>query len=167
MKSIKDKILEANESKDKNWSQIRKGDTIYYLECYNSDKNYKIEVATVDRNFYHETMYLSDGYRISEHYELEFTRKTKNKKGSACIWKKDWDKKILIDTLFSDENTIFHYISTDRELLNEFQEKLIDEDIKELEKEIEKFKIKYEAEKQKLEEKMNALIQKKLDKYED
>ena len=167
MKSISDIISEANESKDKNWSQIRKGKNFYYLECYNSDKNYKIEVATVDENFYHETIYLSSGYRISEHYELGFTRKTKNKKGSACIWKKDWDKKILIDTLFSDDNTIFHYISTDRELLNEIQEKINDEDIKELEKEIKKFKTKYEAEKQKLEEQMNALIQKKLDKYED
>ena len=112
-------------------------------------------------------MYLSTGYKVPEHYSLDFTRKTKNKKGSACIWKKDWDKKILIDTLFSDENTIFHYISTDRELLNEFQENLNDNDIKELEKEIEKFKTKYEAEKQKLEEQMNELIQKKINKYED
>ena len=48
MKTLKDKIFEANESKDKTFKQIRKGDTIYYLDVYDWDKNYKIEVCTVD-----------------------------------------------------------------------------------------------------------------------
>jgi hypothetical protein len=166
MKDIKNYICEANESKDKTWKQIRKGDTIYYLECYNSDKNHKIEVATVESNYWHEAMYLSEGYMVPEHYQLEFVRKSKNKKGSAIIWKRDWENKILCDSLMSD-GTIFHYISTDRELLAEFQEKLVDEDIKKLEQEIENFREEFESKRKKLQDKMNALIAKKIEKYED
>ena len=65
------------------------------------------------------------------------------------------------------DGTVFHYISTDRELLAEFQEKLVDDDVKKVEKEIEKFTIQYESKKKELEDKMNALIAKKLEKYED
>lgn len=165
MKSIKQIIIEANESKDKTWKQIRKGDTIYYLECYNSDKNHKIEVATVTSNFYYEPMNLGDGYRVRDNYTLKFNRKSKNIEGSAVIWKEDWEKKILCST--SMDGTVFHYISTDRELLAEFQENLVDDDVKKVEKEIEKFTIQYESKKKELEDKMNALIAKKLEKYED
>lgn len=165
MRSIKQVITESNESKDKTWKQIRKGDTIYYLECYNSDKNHKIEVATVTENYFKETIYLSGGYNVPNHYELKFTRKSKNKEGSAVIWERDWEKKIICDGL--QDGTIFHYISTDRELLAELQEKLVDDDIQELEKEIEKFQSQFEAKKKELEDKMNALIAKKLEKYED
>ena len=165
MKSIKQVITESNESKDKTWKQIRKGDTIYYLECYNSDKNHKIEVATVTKSMYYETMYLGGDYRVPENYTIEFIRKSKNKEVSAVIWKEDWDKKVLCST--SMDGTVFHYISTDRELLAEFQEKLVDDDVKKMEKEIEKFTIQYESKKKELEDKMNALIAKKLEKYED
>ena len=165
MKDINKYIVEANESKDKTWKQIRKGDTIYYLECYNSDKNHKIEVATVTNNWYMESHYLSGGYKVPEHYELMFTRKSKNKEGSAVIWERDWNKKIICDGL--QDGTIFHYISTDRELLAELQEKLIDDDVQKLEQEIAKFQSQFEAQKKKLEDQMNALIAKKLEKYED
>lgn len=166
MKGIKNYICEANESKDKTWKQIRKGDTIYYLECYNSDKNHKIEVATVESNYWCETMYLSGGEYIPEHYSLQYVRKTKNKKGSKVIWKENWDKKIICDSSL-DGDTVFHYIATDRELLAELQEKLIDEDVKKLEDEISKFQSEFEAKKKTMEDKMNALIAKKIEKYED
>ena len=132
MKNLKDKIFEANESKDKTFKQIRKGDTIYYLDVYNSDRNHKIEVCTV----------------------------------TCFIYKKDFEKKLYIDTSFGGD-TVFHYVATDRELLNDFQEEVIDKDVKELEKEMEKIMAKYESEKAKIQEKIDNLIQKKLEKYED
>ena len=82
MKNLKDKIFEANESKDKTFKQIRKGDTIYYLDVYNSDRNHKIEVCTVDGVYYHEPMTIS-GYTTSEAWEIKFTRKNKNKNGNS------------------------------------------------------------------------------------
>ena len=166
MKTLKDKIFEANESKDKTFKQIRKGDTIYYLDVYNSDRNHKIEVCTVDGVYYHEPMSIN-GYTTSEAWEIKFTRKNKNKNGTCYIFKKDIEKKLYIDVCGFGNDTIFYYVATDRELLNDFQENLVDNDIKELEKEIEKILTKYEVEKQKLEEQMNELIQKKINKYED
>lgn len=166
MKTLKAKIFEANESKDKTFKQIRKGDTIYYLDVYNSDRNHKIEVCTVDGVYYHEPMTIS-GYTTSEAWEIKFTRKNKNKNGTCCIFKKDIEKKLYIDVCGFGNDTIFYYVATDRELLNDFQEEIIDKDVKDLEKEIEKILAKYEAEKQKLEEQMNELIQKKINKYED
>ena len=74
MKTLKDKIFEANESKDKTFKQIRKGDTIYYLDVYDWDKNYKIEVCTVDAIYYHESTSLG-GYTTNEMWEIKFTRK--------------------------------------------------------------------------------------------
>ena len=119
MKSLKDIIFEANESKDKTFKQIRKGDTIYYLDVYNSDRNHKIEVCTVDAVYYHEPMSVG-GYTTSESWEIKFTRKTKNENGTCVIYKKDIEKKLYIDTSFSGD-TVFHYVATDRELLNDFQ----------------------------------------------
>ena len=165
MKNLVDKILEANEYKDKTFKQIRKGDTIYYLDIYNSDRNHKIEVCTVDAVYYHEPMTIN-GYTTEETWEIKFTRKNKNKNGTCCISKKDIEKKLYIDTSFSGD-TIFHYVATDRELLNDFQEEIIDKDVKELEKEMEKIVAKYESEKAKVQEKIDNLLQKKLEKYED
>lgn len=165
MKSLKDKIFEANESKDKTFKQIKKGDTIYYLDAYNSDKNHKIEVCTVDAIYYHEPMYVG-GYATSEAWEIKFTRKNKNKNGTCIIDKKYFDKKLYINTGFSDD-TVFHYVATDRELLDNFQEEIIDKDIKQLENEMKKIVAKYESEKQKIQEKIDDLLQKKLEKYED
>ena len=88
MKTLKDKIFEANESKDKTFKQIRKGDTIYYLDVYNYDKNYKIEVCTVDAVYYHEPTSLG-GYTISDMWEIKFTSKNKNKNGSCFIYRKE------------------------------------------------------------------------------
>jgi len=165
MKSITNKILEANESKDKTFKQIRKGDTIYYLDVYNSDRNHKIEVCTVDGVYYHEPMSLGS-YTTEETWEIKFTRKNKNTNRSFFIHRKDFDKKLYIDTSFKGD-TIFHYVATDRELLNNFQEEIIDKDIKELEKEMEKIVAKYESEKAKIQEKIDNLLEKKLEKYED
>lgn len=165
MKNLRDKIFEANESKDKTFKQIRKGDTIYYLDVFNSDRNHKIEVCTVDAVYYHEPMTIN-GYTTSETWEIMFTRKNKNKNGTCIIYKKDFEKKLYIDVSFSGD-TIFHYVATDRELLNNFQEEIIDKDTKELEKEMEKIVAKYESEKAKIQEKINNLLQKKLEKYED
>ena len=165
MKSLKDIIFEANESKDKTFKQIRKGDTIYYLDVYNSDRNHKIEVCTVDAVYYHEPMSVG-GYTTSESWEIKFTRKSKNKNGTCIIYKKDIEKKLYIDTSFSGD-TVFHSVATDRELLNDFQEEIIDKDVKELEKEMEKILAKYESEKAKIQEKIDALLNKKLEKYED
>ena len=128
MKTLKDKIFEANESKDKTFKQIRKGDTIYYLDVYNSDRNHKIEVCTVDGVYYHEPMTIS-GYTTSEAWEIKFTRKNKNKNGTCYIYKKDIEKKLYIDVCGFGNDTIFHYVATDRELLNDFQENLVDNDI--------------------------------------
>ena len=165
MKNLKDKIFEANESKDKTFKQIRKGDTIYYLDVYNSDRNHKIEVCTVDTIYYHEPMTIN-GYTSSEMWEIKFTRKNKNKNGTCFIYKKDFEKKLYIDTSFSGD-TVFHYVATDRELLNDFQEEVIDKDVKDFEKEMEKILAKYESEKAKIQEKIDNLLQKKLEKYED
>ena len=165
MKNLRDKIFEANESKDKTFKQIRKGDTIYYLDVFNSDRNHKIEVCTVDAVYYHEPMTIN-GYTTSETWEIMFTRKNKNKNGTCIIYKKDFEKKLYIDVSFSGD-TIFHYVATDRELLNDFQEEIIDKDTKELEKVMEKIVAKYESEKAKIQEKINNLLQKKLEKYED
>ena len=165
MKTLKDKIFEANESKDKTFKQIRKGDTIYYLDVYNYDKNYKIEVCTVDAVYYHEPTSLG-GYTISEMWEIKFTRKNKNKNGSCFIYRKDFEKKLCIDTSFSGD-TVFHYVATDRELLNDFQEEVVDKDVKKLEKEMEKILVKYESEKAVIQEKIDNLLKKKLEKYED
>ena len=165
MKTLKDKIFEANESKDKTFKQIRKGDTIYYLDVYNYDKNYKIEVCTVDAVYYHEPTSLG-GYTISEMWEIKFTRKNKNKNGSCFIYRKDFEKKLCIDTSFS-RDTVFHYVATDRELLNDFQEEMVDKDVKKLEKEMEKILVKYESEKAIIQEKIDNLLKKKLEKYED
>ena len=165
MKSLKDIIFEANESKDKTFKQIRKGDTIYYLDVYNSDRNHKIEVCTVDAVYYHEPMSVG-GFTTSESWEIKFTRKNKNKNGTCVIYKKDIEKKLYIDTSFSGD-TVFHYVATDRELLNDFQEEIIDKDVKELENEMEKILAKYESEKAKIQEKIDALLNKKLEKYED
>lgn len=165
MKTLKDKIFEANESKDKTFKQIRKGDTIYYLDVYNMDKNYKIEVCTVDGVYYHESMSFG-GYTINEMWEIKFTRKNKNKNGSCFIYRKDFEKKLCIDTSLSG-NTVFHYVSTDRELLNDFQEEMVDKDVKKLEKEMEKILVKYESEKAVIQEKIDNLLKKKLEKYED
>ena len=165
MKTLKDKIFEANESKDKTFKQIRKGDTIYYLDVYNYDKNYKIEVCTVDAVYYHEPTSLG-GYTISEMWEIKFTRKNKNKNGSCFIYRKDFEKKLCIDTSFS-RDTVFHYVATDRELLNDFQEEMVDKDVKKLEKEMEKILAKYESEKAVIQEKIDNLLKKKLEKYED
>ena len=165
MKTLKDKIFEANESKDKTFKQIRKGDTIYYLDVYNYDKNYKIEVCTVDAVYYHEPTSLG-GYTISEMWEIKFTRKNKNKNGSCFIYRKDFEKKLCIDTSFS-RDTVFHYVATDRELLNDFQEEMVDKDVKKLEKEMEKILVKYESEKAVIQEKIDNLLKKKLEKYED
>ena len=165
MKSLKDIIFEANESKDKTFKQIRKGDTIYYLDAYNSDRNHKIEVCTVDAVYYHEPMSVG-GYTTSESWEIKFTRKNKNKNGTCIIYKKDIEKKLYIDIGFTGD-TIFHYVATDRELLNDFQEEIIDKDVKELENEMEKILVKYESEKAKIQEKIDALLSKKLEKYED
>ena len=82
------------------------------------------------------------------------------------IYKKDIEKKLYIDTSFSGD-TVFHYVATDRELLNNFQEEIIDKDVKELENEMEKILAKYESEKAKIQEKIDALLSKKLEKYED
>ena len=165
MKNLKDKIFEANESKDKTFKQIRKGDTIYYLDVFNSDRNHKIEVCTVDATYYHEPMSMGS-YTTEEAWEIKFTRKNKNKIGTCYIYKKDIEKKLYIDTSFKGD-TVFHYVSTDRELLNNFQEEVIDKDVKELEKEMEKIMAKYESEKAKIQEKIDNLLQKKLEKYED
>ena len=165
MKTLKDKIFEANESKDKTFKQIRKGDTIYYLDVYNYDKNYKIEVCTVDAVYYHESTSLG-GYTIGEMWEIKFTRKNKNKNGSCFIYRKDFEKKLCIDTSLSGD-TVFHYVSTDRELLNDFQEEMVDKDVKKLEKEMEKILAKYESEKAVIQEKIDNLLKKKLEKYED
>ena len=165
MKSLKDIIFEANESKDKTFKQIRKGDTIYYLDVYNSDRNHKIEVCTVDAVYYHEPMSVG-GYTTSESWEIKFTRKTKNENGTCIIYKKDIEKKLYVDIGFSGD-TIFHYVATDRELLNDFQEEIIDKDVKELEKEMEKILAKYESEKAVIQEKIDNLLKKKLEKYED
>ena len=165
MKTLKDKFFEANESKDKTFKQIRKGDTIYYLDVYNYDKNYKIEVCTVDAVYYHEPTSLG-GYTISEMWEIKFTRKNKNKNGSCFIYRKDFEKKLCIDTSFS-RDTVFHYVATDRELLNDFQEEMVDKDVKKLEKEMEKILAKYESEKAVIQEKIDNLLKKKLEKYED
>lgn len=165
MKNLKDKIFEANESKDKTFKQIRKGDTIYYLDVYNWDKNYKIEVCTVDAVYYHEPTPLG-GYTTSEMWEIKFTRKNKNKNGSCFIYRKDFEKKLCIDTSFS-RDTVFHYVATDRELLNDFQEEVVDKDVKKLEKEMEKILVKYESEKAVIQEKIDNLLKKKLEKYED
>lgn len=165
MKTLKDKIFEANESKDKTFKQIRKGDTIYYLDIYNDDRNHKIEVCTVDGVYYHEPMTIN-GYTIPESWEIKFTRKNKNKIGTCIIYKKDFEKKLYIDVSFNG-NIIFHYVATDRELLNDFQEEIIDKDVKDLEKEMEKIVAKYESEKAKIQEKIDDLLQKKLEKYED
>ena len=165
MKTLKDKIFEANESKDKTFKQIRKGDTIYYLDVYNYDKNYKIEVCTVDAVYYHEPTSLG-GYTISEMWEIKFTRKNKNKNGSCFIYRKDFEKKLCIDTNISGD-TVFHYVATDRELLNDFQEEVVDKDVKQLEKEMEKILVKYESEKAVIQEKIDNLLKKKLEKYED
>lgn len=165
MKNLKDRIYEANESKDKTFKQIRKGDTIYYLDVFNSDRNHKIEVCIVDAVYYHEPMTIN-GYTTEETWEIKFTRKNKNKNGTCIIYNKDIEKKLYIDTSFSGD-TIFHYVATDRELLNDFQEEIIDKDAKELEKEMEKIVAKYESEKAKIQEKINNLLQKKLEKYED
>ena len=162
MKNLRDKIFEANESKDKTFKQIRKGDTIYYLDVFNSDRNHKIEVCTVDAVYYHEPMTIN-GYTTSETWEIKFTRKNKNKNGTCIIYKKDFEQKLYIDVSFSGD-TIFHYVATDRELLNDFQEEIIDKDTKELEKEMEKIVAKYESEKSKIQEKINNLLQKKLEK---
>lgn len=165
MKTLKDKIFEANESKDKTFKQIRKGDTIYYLDVYNYDKNYKIEVCTVDAVYYHEPTSLGD-YTISEMWEIKFTRKNKNKNGSCFIYRKDFEKKLCIYTSISGD-TVFHYVATDRELLNDFQEEVVDKDVKQLEKEMEKILVKYESEKAVIQEKIDNLLKKKLEKYED
>lgn len=165
MKTLKDKIFEANESKDKTFKQIRKGDTIYYLDVYNLDKNYKIEVCTVDAVYYHESMSLG-GYTTNEMWEIKFTRKNKHKNGSCFIYRKDFEKKLCIDTSFS-RDTVFHYVATDRELLNDFQEEVVDKDVKKLEKEMEKILVKYESEKAIIQEKIDNLLKKKLEKYED
>ena len=163
MKNLKDKIFEANESKDKTFKQIRKGDTIYYLDMYNSDRNHKIEVCTVDAVYYHEPMSFGS-YITEETWEIKFTRKNKN--GSCFVYKKDFEKKLYIDTSFKGD-TIFHYVATDRELLNDFQKEIIGKDVKELEKEMEKIMAKYESEKAKIQEKIDNLLKKKLEKYED
>lgn len=165
MKNLRDKIFESNESKDKTFKQLRKGDTIYYLDAYDSDRNHKIEVCTVDAVYYHEPMSMGS-YTTSEIWEIKFIRKNKNKTGTFFIYKKDFDKKINIDTSFNGD-TIFQYVSTDRELLNDFQEEIIDKDVKELEQEMEKIMAKYESEKAKVQEKINNLLQKKMEKYED
>lgn len=170
MKDLKDKIYEANESKDKTFKQLRKGDKIYYLEMFNSDKNHKIEVCTVISNYFYEPMSLSGGYKVPENYTLKFTRENKKKDGSAVIWKRDWDNKLYVSLSGFEgdkDRHPYHYISTDRELLVEFQENLVDQDIQEVQKEIEKLQSEYEGKKQKLDDKINALVQKKIDKYED
>jgi len=166
MKSLKDKIFEANESKDKTFKQIRKGDTLYYLDVYNSDRNHKIEVCSVDGVYYHEPMSLGS-YTTEEMWEIKFTRKNKNKNGSCFIYRKDFEKKLYINICGFGDDTVFHYVATDRELLNDFQEEIIDKDVKELEKEMEKIMAKYESEKAKIQEKIDNLLQKKLEKYED
>lgn len=165
MKTLKDKIFEANESKDKTFKQIRKGDTIYYLDVYDWDKNYKIEVCTVDGIYYHESTSLG-GYTTNEMWEIKFTRKNKRKNGSCFIYRKDFEKKLCIDTSLSGD-TVFHYVATDRELLNDFQEEVVDKDVKKLEKEMEKILVKYESEKAVIQEKIDNLLKKKLEKYED
>lgn len=171
MKNISEYIInEANESKDKTFKELRKGDKIYYLEIFNSDKNHKIEVCTVTANYFCEPSSLGGGYRIPENYTLKFTRENKNKNGSAVIWKRDWDSKLYVDLSGFEgdkDRHPYHYISTDRELLDKFQEELIDQDVKEIQNEIEKLQSEYEAKKQKLDDKINDLIQKKLNKYED
>ena len=107
-----------------------------------------------------------NGYTSSEMWEIKFTRKNKNKNGTCFIYKKDFEKKLYIDTSFSGD-TVFHYVATDRELLNEYKEEIIDKDVKDLEKEMEKIMAKYESEKAKIQEKIDNLLQKKLEKYED
>lgn len=58
-------------------------------------------------------------------------------------------------------------MATDRELLNDFQEEVVDKDVKQLEKEMEKILAKYESEKAVIQEKIDNLLKKKLEKYED
>ena len=58
-------------------------------------------------------------------------------------------------------------MATDRELLNDFQEEVVDKDVKQLEKEMEKILVKYESEKAVIQEKIDNLLKKKLEKYED
>ena len=106
------------------------------------------------------------GYTTSEAWEIKFTRKNKNKNGTCIINKKYFDKKLYINTGFSGD-TVFHYVSTDRELLDNFQEEIIDKDVKKLENEMEKIVAKYESEKQNIQEKIDVLLNKKLEKYED
>ena len=103
---------------------------------------------------------------LQNHGKLNSLVKTKNENGTCIIYKKDIEKKLYVDIGFSGD-TIFHYVATDRELLNDFQEEIIDKDIKELEKEMEKILAKYESEKAKIQEKIDTLLNKKLEKYED
>ena len=109
-------------------NKLEKGDTIYYLDVYDRYKNYKIEVCTVDGVYYYEPMPLGS-YTTNEMWEIKFTRKNKNKNGSCFIYRKDFEKKLCIDTSFSGD-TVFHYVATDRELLNDFQEEVVDKDVK-------------------------------------
>lgn len=144
-------------------NKLEKGDTIYYLDVYDRYKNYKIEVCIIDGVYYHEPMPLRS-YTTNEMWEIKFTRKNKN--GSYIIYRKDFEKKLCIDTSFSGD-TVFHYVATDRELLNDFQEEVVDKDVKKLEKEMEKILAKYESEKAVIQEKIDNLLKKKLEKYED
>jgi len=164
MKTINDIISEANEAKDKNIKELKVGDTIYYVSPFS--KTRKIESGKIIKKYWHDSMTIS-GYTFPQSYEFEIHLNSQNKDIRFIVDEYKWNTKIYVDCGLNKDGSYYGAYATDRTLLDEYQEKLVDSDIKELQDKIDKFNKDYEKKKSDLEEQYNELVTKKLEKYDD